>query len=89
MNQNPDVGKSIKNKNDVLRYLILYNDDVNTFEHVIESLIQICEHTLIQAEQCAHIIHNNGKCEVKSGTYDELSPMKIALLDLGLQVTID
>jgi ATP-dependent Clp protease adaptor protein ClpS len=55
--------------------LILYNDDVNTFDHVIVSLIEVCGHNQNQAEQCALIAHLNGKCSVKSGSYDELKPM--------------
>jgi ATP-dependent Clp protease adaptor protein ClpS len=47
--------------------IVVYNDDVNTFEHVILCLIKYCRHSLEQAEQCTHIIHNNGKCAVKSG----------------------
>ena len=71
------------------RTIILYNDDFNTFDFVIESLIQVCRHDNIQAEQCTHIIHFNGKCEVKKGTFSELKPMKEALLDRGLSAVID
>ncbi|MEA1875853.1 MAG: ATP-dependent Clp protease adaptor ClpS [Bacteroidota bacterium] len=74
---------------DELRIIILHNDDVNTFDHVIDSLIQVCRHDSIQAEQCAYITHHKGKCDVKSGSYSELSPIRLALLDRGLQVTID
>ena len=70
------------------RELILYNDDVNTFEHVIESLIDICEHDLLQAEQCTYIVHYNGQCSVKNGTYLKLKPMKEGLIDRGLSVVI-
>ena len=69
--------------------LLIYNDDYNTFDHVITSLIQVCEHTAIQAEQCALIIHNTGKCQVKSGGYDDLEPMCTALLDRGLSAVIE
>ena len=55
--------------------LIIYNDDVNTFEFVIESLIEICKHNSIQAEQCTWIIHHNGKCAVKRGGVEKLKPM--------------
>jgi ATP-dependent Clp protease adaptor protein ClpS len=71
-----------------VRELILYNDDVNTFEHVIESLIDICEHDLLQAEQCTYIVHYNGKCSVKSGSYLKLKPMKEGLCDRGLSAVI-
>lgn len=69
--------------------LLIYNDDFNTFDHVINSLIKVCKHTAIQAEQCALIIHNTGKCKVKSGAYDDLEPMCIALLDRGLSAVIE
>ncbi len=83
-------GKSTaESQTENLRQIILHNDDVNTFDHVISALIQICEHDSIQAEQCAYITHYKGKCDIKSGSYKELSPMKTALLERGLQVTID
>lgn len=69
--------------------LIIYNDDYNTFEHVIESLIKVCEHNPIQAEQCTWIIHHNGKCQVKRGEYDRLEPMCTALLDRGISASIE
>lgn len=69
--------------------LIVYNDDVNTFEWVIECLCKYCGHTPIQAEQCAYIIHNRGKCQVKNGTKEELQPMKEALLDAGISAAIE
>ena len=69
--------------------LILYNDDVNTFEYVIETLVKICSHDPIQAEQCAYIVHYTGKCSVKEGQYSKLEPMCTALLDCGLSATIE
>jgi ATP-dependent Clp protease adaptor protein ClpS len=71
-----------------VREIVLYNDDVNTFEHVIESLIDVCEHDLIQAEQCTYIVHYSGKCSVKSGSYLKLKPMKEGLCDRGLSAVI-
>jgi ATP-dependent Clp protease adaptor protein ClpS len=71
-----------------VRNLILYNDDVNTFEHVIESLIEICHHDLLQAEQCTNIVHYNGKCVVKVDSYLKLKPMKEHLCDRGLSAVI-
>lgn len=68
--------------------LIVFNDDVNSFDHVIESLVKVCRHEPIQAEQCTHIIHYNGKCDVKKGDYDTLEPMCIALLDRGISAEI-
>ena len=72
-----------------VRDLILYNDDVNTFEHVIEALIDICEHDLIQAEQCTYIVHYSGKCSVKNGSYLKLKPLKEGLIDRGLSAVIE
>lgn len=68
--------------------IILYNDDVNTFEHVINTLIVVCEHTAEQAEQCAYIVHYKGKCSVKTGSYDDLRPRCSKLLEEGLSAEI-
>ena len=69
--------------------LVVWNDDVNTFEWVIETLIEICGHTYEQAEQCAYIIHFNGKYAVKEGTYEELRPKCEAILDRGISATLE
>lgn len=69
--------------------LVLYNDEVNTFDWVIESLVSICNHDRTQAEQCSMIVHHNGKCSVKEGNFDKLRPMCEALLDRGLSATIE
>ncbi|MGL4598270.1 MAG: ATP-dependent Clp protease adaptor ClpS [Bacteroidia bacterium] len=71
------------------RDLILYNDDVNTFEHVIQSLIEICGHEMIQAEQCAHLVHFTGKCGIKRGSFEKLRPLCEALLDRQLSAVIE
>ena len=68
--------------------LILYNDEVNDFNYVIESLIEVCEHDNVQAEQCTYLAHYHGKCEVKKGSYQELKVMKDALIERGLQAEI-
>lgn len=68
--------------------IVLYNDDVNTFDHVIISLIQICEHTEEQAAQCALIVHHKGKCKVKSGDLKDLLPKCSALIDRGLTAEV-
>ena len=68
--------------------IILYNDEVNTFDHVIECLIKICDHTSLQAEQCAYLVHFKGKCGVKSGTLKFLTPRRSALLEAGLSAEI-
>ena len=70
------------------RELLLHNDDVNTFDHVIGSLVAVCRHDPIQAEQCAWIVHYSGKCSVKRGTFDQLEPKCTALLDQGLSADI-
>ena len=69
--------------------LVLYNDDINTFDHVINCLIKICKHTPEAAEQCAYIVHHRGKCAVKHGTYEDLEPRCVALLDQGLSAVIE
>ncbi|HUH50592.1 MAG TPA: ATP-dependent Clp protease adaptor ClpS [Flavobacterium sp.] len=68
--------------------IILFNDEVNTFDHVIEMLISICDHEPLQAEQCALLVHYTGKCEVKTGVLEELTPKCSALLDAGLSAKI-
>jgi len=69
--------------------LIVHNDDVNTFDWVIESLMDICGHNLEQAEQCALLIHYKGRYAVKSGTFEVLNPMREALIDRGINATIE
>ncbi|WP_299556576.1 ATP-dependent Clp protease adaptor ClpS [Seonamhaeicola sp.] len=71
-----------------LNEIVLYNDDVNTFDHVIETLIHACDHTPEQAEQCSIIVHYKGKCTVKTGEYDDLEPRCTMLLDAGLSAEI-
>jgi ATP-dependent Clp protease adaptor protein ClpS len=68
--------------------IILYNDDVNTFDHVIDILVKVCNHEALQAEQCALLVHYKGQCAVKTGSYDELKPLCSALLDAGLSAEI-
>ena len=69
--------------------LVLHNDEVHSFDYVIECLIEICEHTAEQAEQCTFLVHYKGKCDVKSGSFEFLRPMRHALADKGLNATID
>lgn len=68
--------------------LLLHNDDYNTFEYVIETLVEVCEHTYEQAETCAWITHFKGKCAVKHGTFDALKPYYDAMCDRHLYVSI-
>lgn len=77
-------------ENQVLnKHLILHNDDIHTFDYVIDALIDICKHELEQATQCTYLIHYKGKCDVKKGTFNELKPMKDALIARELNATID
>lgn len=71
------------------RAIILYNDEVNNFGHVIECLMDFCSHTFEQAQQCALIVHNSGKYAVKQGSYEDLKPIVEALLENGLSATIE
>jgi ATP-dependent Clp protease adaptor protein ClpS len=68
--------------------LVVFNDDVNTFEHVIKTLIKVCNHTTEQAEQCTLLIHYRGKCAVKIGSFDELKPMREAICEVGIDAKI-
>lgn len=69
--------------------LIVWNDEVNTFEWVIETLIQVCGHSHEQAEQCSYFIHFKGKYAVKQGAYDELKPMCDAITERGIGATVE
>ncbi len=72
-----------------IKTLVVHNDEVNTFDWVIDTLMEVCQHTLVQAEQCTILIHFKGKASVKNGTFEELEPMKDAILDRGISVTIE
>ncbi len=71
-------------KEDEKHSIVIWNDDVNTFDFVIDSLIEVCEHNPLQAEQCTMLIHYKGKCDVKSGSIDDLMPRHQELLNRGL-----
>ena len=79
----------IEVKKEKAKNLILYNDDVNSFEYVIETLVEICNHNLLQAEQCTYLIHHVGKCAVKTDAYNKLIPMCKAILSRGITATIE
>ena len=68
--------------------LVVFNDDINTFDHVIATLIRVCEHTPEQAEQCTLLIHYKGKCPVKTGTLDYLKPMRQSICEAGIDARI-
>lgn len=74
---------------DVENKIIIHNDEVNTFEWVIETLIEVCKHSKEQAEQCAYIIHHKGKYAVKHGSFNTLKPMKDQITDRGINATIE
>ena len=86
--ESPEVSEQTLLKNDQEHEIILYNDDVNTFDHVIKCLIKICEHTFMQAEQCAYLVHFTGKCSVKTGSLEDLNPRCTALLNEGLSADV-
>ncbi len=70
-------------------FLILHNDDIHTFDYVIDALIEVCKHNYEQAAQCTLIVHHKGKCDVKKGGYKSLKPLKSALIERELIATID
>ncbi|RYZ19626.1 MAG: ATP-dependent Clp protease adaptor ClpS [Chitinophagaceae bacterium] len=76
--------EEVSNQNEI----VLFNDDVNTFDHVIDTLIRVCKHTAEQAEQCALLVHYKGKCTVKTGSFEELKPQCTQLLEAGLSAEI-
>ena len=71
-----------------VRDLVVFNDEVNTFDHVIQTLIEVCQHSPEQAEQCTLIIHFKGKCTVKNGSFDELSSMRNAICNRGISAEV-
>lgn len=90
MNQGKD--KPLRKSKEQLglgKSLILFNDDIHSFDFVIETLIEVCEHEHLQAEQCALIAHYKGKCPVKSGDLIELKPKYVEMTKRGLTVTIE
>jgi ATP-dependent Clp protease adaptor protein ClpS len=70
-------------------HLVVWNDEVNTFEWVIETLIEVCGHSFEQAEQCSYIIHYNGKYAVKNGSFEELRPFCDAITERGINATVE
>lgn len=69
--------------------LVVHNDDFNTFDFVIKTLVEVCQHDPEQAEQCTLIIHHNGKCVVRTGDYSMLEPMYREILNRGITATIE
>ena len=69
--------------------LVLHNDDINTFDYVMEILMEVCDHSMTQAEQCATITHFKGKCEVRSGSFTAMKELRYQLISKGLKATVD
>jgi ATP-dependent Clp protease adaptor protein ClpS len=86
--ESPEGIEEVLVQEDKEHEIVLYNDDVNTFDHVIRCLIKICEHTYMQAEQCAYLVHFTGNCVVKTGSLEDLVPRCTALLEEGLSAEI-
>jgi len=87
--ENPEFEEVLDSGTGILNFLTLHNDEIHTFEYVIESLIEVCNHDMEQAEQCTYLVHYRGKCDVKKGNYKSLVPVKKELSRRGLTVTID
>ena len=90
MSTKEKISKKVLFKEEIIAQneIVLYNDDVNTFDHVIDTLIDVCEHTPEQAEQCSIIVHHKGKCTVKTGLFKDLEPRCSKLLIAGLSAEI-
>jgi ATP-dependent Clp protease adaptor protein ClpS len=82
------VDSEIKQDSGSKHELILFNDDINTFDFVIDALVQVCSHSLEQAEQCTVLVHYKGKCVVKTGAKKILLPLMKSLQNLGLTASI-
>ena len=72
-----------------LTHLILHNDDVNTFDFVMEALVEVCDHSPVQAEQCAMITHYKGSCEIRKGPYREMNELRYQLISKGLKASVE
>ncbi|MBN1143315.1 MAG: ATP-dependent Clp protease adaptor ClpS [Bacteroidales bacterium] len=86
---NPELENMIDEGLSEGRFLTLHNDDVHSFDYVIESLVEVCDMEIIQAEQCTYLVHYKGKCDVKKGSFGLLKPFKEGLIERGLNATID
>lgn len=92
---NPDIKTELWQETDLMtevedpHNLVVWNDEVNTFEWVIETLVEVCGHSYEQAEQCSYIIHFQGKYAVKQGSYEKLKPMCDAITERGIGATVE
>lgn len=89
LRENQEFEEVIDSGAGTVNFLTLHNDEIHTFEYVIESLIEVCDHDMEQAEQCTYLVHYRGKCDVKKGNFKYLNPMKKELSRRGLTVTIE
>ena len=80
------ISEDIDSEN--VRNLMVYNDEFNTFDHVINTLVKVCKHDIHQAEQCTFLIHYKGKCSVKKGIYEDLKPMREGITSNGIKASI-
>lgn len=87
--KNKIIPSKIDEKKSQEMFLVLYNDDVNTFDFVIETLVDVCNHLPEQAEQCALITHFKGKCDVKKGNFEFLKSLKDSIISKGLSAVIE
>ncbi len=69
--------------------LVLHNDNINTFDYVMETLVEVCDHSMTQAEQCATITHYKGKCEVRTGSFTDMKELRFQLISKGLKASVD
>lgn len=83
-----EVSVELLEKDLDVRELVVFNDDFNTFDHVIKTLIRVCKHSAEQAEQCTWLIHHKGKCTVKSGSFEELKPFRDGICEAGIDAKI-
>jgi ATP-dependent Clp protease adaptor protein ClpS len=89
LREDPQFEEVIDGGTGLLNFLTLHNDEIHTFEYVIESLIEVCNHDMEQAEQCTYLVHYKGQCDVKKGSHKFLAPFKKELSRRGLTVTIE
>ena len=85
----PDFDELTNTGSNNKNQLVLHNDEIHTFDYVIESLIEVCNMETTQAEQCTYLVHYKGKCDIKKGSFDSLKPFKDGLIDRELNATID
>ena len=85
----PQLTEVLQEDQGTERFLVLHNDEVHTFDYVIETLIDVCEMDAVQAEQCTFLVHYKGKCDVKKGGFDFLRPYQLRLIDKELEATIE